>query len=122
VGFESGGLGAAHAMENGLASVKEAEEYLHGELVAIGVLASLFLTDKSSELIDEVYCFCESVGLPTTLADIGLGKKSEKELMGIADVASQVGFMSNEACPITKEAVYAALKAADAEGRRRKTA
>ena len=36
VGFESGGLGAAHGIENGLGIVKEAEEYLHGELVAVG--------------------------------------------------------------------------------------
>jgi glycerol dehydrogenase len=121
VGFESGGLGAAHGIENGLGSVKEAEEYLHGELVAVGVLASLFLTDKSSDLIDEVYCFCESVGLPTTLSEIGLGKISDSQLIGIAEVASQVDFMNNEACPVTKETVYAALKAADAEGRRRKS-
>jgi hypothetical protein len=32
----------------------------------VGTLASLFLTGKSPALIDEVYTFCEDVGLPIT--------------------------------------------------------
>ena len=46
--------------------------YYHGEKVAFGTLAGLFLEPRPPSLIDEVYAFCKSVGLPTTLARIGL--------------------------------------------------
>ena len=67
LGFESGGLAAAHSIHNGLTRLDATHAFLHGEKVAIGVLAELFLTDQPSQVISEVYDFCESVGLPTTL-------------------------------------------------------
>lgn len=67
LGFESGGLAASHAIHNGLTVLEPTHGFLHGEKVAFGVLASLFLTDKPAETIATVYTFCESVGLPTTL-------------------------------------------------------
>jgi glycerol dehydrogenase-like iron-containing ADH family enzyme len=50
------------------------------ERVALGVLASLFLNDQPKALINEVYSFSESVGLPTTLANLGLTGVSPDEL------------------------------------------
>ena len=72
LGFESGGLGACHAIHNGLTVLPETHSAWHGEKVTIGVLAALFLTDQPAEMVERVYGFCESVKLPTTLADIGL--------------------------------------------------
>lgn len=46
LGFESGGLAACHAIHNGLTQLHQTHGYWHGEKVAIGVLSSLFLTDK----------------------------------------------------------------------------
>ena len=43
VGFESGGLAAAHAIHNGLTALPETHAMLHGEKVAFGVLAQLVL-------------------------------------------------------------------------------
>jgi len=120
LGFESGGLGAAHAIHNGLTVLEPTHHYFHGEKVAIGTLASLFLTDKEPELIDEVYTFCEEVGLPTTLAEIGLDKVSDADLMKVAEAACAPGeTIHNELIPITPQRVFWALKAADAEGLRR---
>ena len=65
LGFESAGLASAHSIHNGLTRLPGTHDYYHGEKVAIGVLAGLFLADRSGELIDEVYDFCESIGLPT---------------------------------------------------------
>ncbi|MGB9863850.1 MAG: glycerol dehydrogenase [Candidatus Saccharicenans sp.] len=122
LGFESGGLAAAHAIHNGLTVLEQTHKYYHGEKVAIGVLASLFLTDKPAEVIDEVYNFCQEVGLPVTLEEIGLGKASDEELMKVAEAACQPQeTIHNEPVPVTPYAVFAALKAADAEGKRRKT-
>ncbi|WP_026487257.1 glycerol dehydrogenase [Caldanaerobius polysaccharolyticus] len=121
IGFESGGLAAAHAIHDGLTVLEQTHKYYHGEKVAYGTLASLFLTDKSADVIDEVYSFCESVGLPTTLSDIGLGKASDEELMKVAESACAEGeTIYNEPIPISPEVVLSALKAADAYGKKRK--
>jgi len=120
VGFESGGMGAGHAIHNGLTVLPQTHSYFHGEKVAIGVLASLFLADKPSELVDEVYTFCEEVGLPTTFADIGLEDVTDEELMKVADRAVVKGeSIHHELVPITAEGVVASLKMADAMGRYR---
>jgi len=121
VGFESGGMAAAHAIHNGLTVLPQSHGYFHGEKVAIGVLASLFLTDKPSALIDEVYEFCEEVGLPTTLAGIGLGDVSDDDLRRVAEVSTVKGeSIHHEPMVVTAEMVVAALKVADAEGRSRR--
>ena len=120
LGFESGGLASCHAIHNGLTALDETHHYWHGEKVAIGVLASLFLTDKPAGLIDEVFTFCEDVGLPTTLAEIGLEKVTDEQLMIVAERACATGeTIYHEPIPVTPQMVFAALKAADAEGRRR---
>lgn len=121
LGFESGGLGACHAIHNGLTALEGTHAYYHGEKVAIGVLGELFLTDKDSGLIDEVYAFCEAVGLPTTLADVGLENVSEQDLRRVAEKACTQGeTIYNELVPISVESVLAAIKAADAYGKARK--
>ena len=120
LGFESGGLASCHAIHNGLTVLEQTHHYWHGEKVAFGVLASLFLTDKPADLIDEVYTLCEEVGLPTTLADIGLGEVSDADLMKVAEAACAEGeTIHNEPIPVTPAMVFAALKTAGAEGRRR---
>ena len=94
--------------------------YYHGGKVAIGVLAGLFLADRPSELIDEVYGFCESVGLPTTLSAIGISDASDTELRLVAQAACAEGeTIHHEACPVSPEAVFAAIRTADPVGRNR---
>lgn len=123
LGFESGGLAAAHAIHNGLTVLPQTHSYWHGEKVAFGTLAMLMLTDRDPEIIDTVYTFCQQVGLPITLEDIGLKQVSDEELMKVAKAACNEGeTMHNEPCEISPENVMAALRAADAEGRRRKLA
>lgn len=120
LGFESGGLATAHSIHNGFTSLAPTHAYLHGEKVAIGTLTSLFLTDKSREQIDEVYQFCEAVGLPTTLAGIGLEAATAQDLQQVAEVACKEGeTIHNEPQPVTPTDVVAALQAADAYGQDR---
>ena len=121
LGFESGGLGAAHSIHNGLTALPEVRGRYHGEKVAFGVLASLFLTDKPLALIDEVYALCAKLGLPSTLADLGLEGVTDQELLRVAEKTCAEGeCIHNEPVEISPLLVQAALKAADAEGRRRK--
>jgi len=121
LGFESGGLATAHAIHNGLTALKPTHNYFHGEKVAIGTLASLILTDKDSETIDTIFGFCETVGLPTTLADIGLENVSDEELMKAAETACAEGeTIHNEPFEVTPEKVFYALKTMNAIGLERK--
>lgn len=121
LGFESGGLAAAHAIHNGLTVLEQTRKYYHGEKVAIGTLASLFLTDKPTDIVEEVFSLCEAVGLPTMLSDIGLEGVSDEDLMKVSDAACAEGeTIHNEPIPITSVMVFSALKTVEAEGRRRK--
>jgi hypothetical protein len=76
---------------------------------------------RAEEEVDTVYSFCESVGLPTTLADIGLGTADWQRLM----VASQKSCaphqpIHHEKGIITSGRVLEAMLAADAVGRWRR--
>jgi glycerol dehydrogenase len=120
VGFESCGIAAAHGFQIGFTILKETHSFLHGEIVAFGTLASLFLTDKSRLTIDEVYTFCQSVGLPTTLSEIGLPDVSDSQLVQVANSAmDKDNPIHNELAPVTPELIIGAIKAADHEGRSR---
>ena len=121
LGFESGGLAAAHAIHNGLTTHQSTHEFYHGEKVAIGVQAMMFLTDNPSGKIDQAFDFCEDVGLPITLAEIGLGDATDADLLQIATAACADGeTIHNEPVEVTPRRVLHCLKAADAEGRRRR--
>ena len=120
VGFESAGLAAAHAIQDGFSALDKDHKYYHGEKVAFGLLVSLFLTDKSSAMVDEVYSFCESVGLPTTLAALGLAGVSDPEIGKVASIAcAEKETIHNELIPVTPESIVAAIRVADEEGVRR---
>ena len=121
VGFESGGLASAHAIHNGLTALEETHAYYHGEKVAFGVLAGLQLTEAPPEESNIVFSFCEEVGLPTTLADIGLANVDRDRLMLVAERACAPGSsIHHEAGKITPEKVLHAMLSADALGKRRK--
>ncbi len=121
LGFESAGLAAAHAIHNGLTSLVETHSFYHGEKVAFGVLAGLQLTDASPAESEAVFSFCEEVGLPTTLADIGLGDAGREKLMAAAEMACTPGQpMSHAAGTISPEDVFNAMLVADAIGQARR--
>src|SRR6266571_5064036 len=85
LGFESSGLAAAHAIHNGLTTAPPTHEFFHGEKVAYGVLVQLILEGKPRSLLMQVLEFASEVGLPLTLADIGLGELDRDMLHRIAE-------------------------------------
>jgi len=106
-----------------LTRLEGTHDYYHGEKVAIGALAGLFLTDRPGRLIREVYEFCEAVGLPTTLAHVGIPNATADQLRIVAEAACAEGeTIHHEPCPISPEAVVAALRTADKFGRDRRRA
>jgi glycerol dehydrogenase len=121
LGFESGGLASAHSIHNGLTQLAGTHDFYHGEKVVIGVLAGLFLADRPKAVIEEVYRFCRAVGLPTTLAQVGLANVTDDELRIVAERACIEGeTIHHEACRVTPQDVLASLKTADEYGRQRR--
>lgn len=119
IGFESGGLAAAHAINDGFAYVPAAHGMYHGEKVAYGLLCQLLLEGAPQEEWDEVFGFCKTVGLPITLADLGIKKPVEAELRKVAEAACvPTQSTKNVRANITPDEVYAAILKVDELGRK----
>lgn len=118
LGFESGGLAAAHAIHDGLTILEGTHKYMHGEKVAFGTIAQLVLENAPEKELEEVFEFCMSLGLPVCLEDIGVTEISKEELRAVAEKAC----IPEESIyampfPVTVESVMAAIVAADAAGK-----
>jgi glycerol dehydrogenase-like iron-containing ADH family enzyme len=84
---------AAHAIHNGLTHLPACHDFLHGEKVAYGILVQLRLQETNggdklaatarSQLIQ----FYRQIGLPVTLADLGLGNIGLMDLRRAAELA-----------------------------------
>jgi glycerol dehydrogenase len=118
LGFESSGLAAAHAVHNGLTAAHDTHSYYHGEKVAFGLLVQLVLEGVPSPTLEKVMAFSSDVGLPITLAEIGLTKLTRDHLDPIARRATAPGeTIHNEPFEVTPDMVADAILAADALGR-----
>eukprot|EP00798_Chlamydomonas_sp_ICE-L_P026052 gene26052-11752_t len=115
LGAESGGLAAAHAIHNGLVFLPESHGMLHGEKVAFGTIAQLFLEGELQEAHD-VIDFCIKVGLPTCFRDLGIEINNEK-LKLIAQHCMGEGTSAWNMGPVlTEESLITAMIEADAAG------
>lgn len=118
IGFESGGLAGAHAIHNGFTALPETHAVYHGEKVAFGTLTQLVLEGAAKDELADVYEFCQSVGLPTTLAQLGITDVTEEKIRAVAELASvESESIHNMPFTVTADKVYAAIMAADAIGR-----
>lgn len=91
LGFESGGLAAAHAIHNGLTAVPHTHGLTHGEKVNVGTLTQLVLEGAPRA---EVVAFVElttRIGLPNTLTEVGLGVDDVEALTTVARAATAEG-------------------------------
>ena len=57
---------------------KDPRKFLHGELVAVGILAQLYVNGMDESYIDSVRNFYRSIHVPTTLTDLGLELDDEQ--------------------------------------------
>lgn len=111
IGFESGGVATAHAIHHGLCELDDVHAVLHGEKVAIGVLAGLLIQKRLDEF-SQISDFCQSVRLPTRLSDIGITEPDISKLETVARRACRPGeIIHNEPQPVKEEDVVSALKA-----------
>ena len=92
VGFESGGLAAAHAIHNGFTALTGDIHHLtHGEKVAYGTLTQLFLENRPKEELEKYIRFYQKIGMPTTLAELHLENASYDDLLKVGKQATIEG-------------------------------
>lgn len=121
VGAESGGLAAAHAVNNGMSVVPDLHKAQHGEKVAFGLLTQLVLENAPKHEFDEVIRIMKVVGLPLTLQDMGLVNFVEAEWRKVAEIAcDKHDTMVNMPKKVTSEELYQAIIAANSLAERYK--
>ena len=114
VGFESGGLAAAHAVATALTIIPEVHaSVLHGEMVAIGVLTQLVL-EKDVDEYERALALFKKLGLPVRLGEIGLDADRDAEaLKTVASVAVGIPIIGNEPFEVTAGDIHAAMLEVD---------
>jgi glycerol dehydrogenase len=117
VGFESGGLAAAHAMAAGLTVVPVLHrDYLHGELVSIGLISHLLL-EKNPDEAFRVAALLSKLGLPVRLEQFKLDIKRDAKILREAMAAAMTApFAVNEPFDLNTEKLFCALCEADRLG------
>ncbi|MYX54401.1 iron-containing alcohol dehydrogenase, partial [Streptomyces sp. SID8382] len=119
LGFESGGLAAAHAVHNGLTAVPQTHGLAHGQKVNIGSLTQLVLEGAPTSDIREFVEFTTRVGLPTTLTEVGLNVDDDAELRTVAEAATAEGeTIHSMPFEVHSEDVVSALKSIERFARR----
>lgn len=117
LGVECVGCAGAHSLNSGFSAVEACRNYTHGEIVAFGTLCQLVLENRPKAEIEEVLAFSTSVGLPVTLAEIGLEASMETDLRRVAERAAKARHIVAEPVTVNSEIIYHAILAADAMGR-----
>jgi len=117
LGFESNGTAASHAINDGLTAIPTKEIFYHGEKVAFGVLCELMMENADDAAVDEVYSFCVDVGLPVTLAQLGVTSVTEETLNTIADAALHNVIHAEPMMVVTRETIKSAIITADSLGK-----
>jgi glycerol dehydrogenase len=121
LGFESGGVAVAHALSEGFSVIPEIHHYLHGETVAFGLLVHLILEGRPADILEQIYRFNLSVGLPVTLSDLGCGKADQHRLRQVGEAAAEPGKPShNMPFPVTGDMIFDAIMKADSLGQQLK--
>lgn len=124
VGFESGGLAAAHGLHNGLTVLPEVSKVLHGEKVAFTTLVQLQLEEKynnrSNTVFNQLASFYRKVGLPLTLKQLGIDGAPDEVLAKVRQVAAKAcqkgGNIYHMPFPINEALVCEAILVTDKRG------
>ena len=121
---ESGSLAADKTLAEldihhryGLTVLEETHKFFHGEKVAFGAIVQLVLENAPQEELERTIKYCQSVGLPTCFADLGVTEVTPEKVMKVAIGATAEGeTIHNMPFPVTAEMVCGAIFAADKLG------
>lgn len=119
LGFESTGLAMCHAIANAFTLLPQCHSKYHGEKVAYGCLVELELYDPLG-IKEKAYEFFKKIGLPVTLAEMGLTDATREQIMVLAeDVArnDESQYSHNEPYLFDAAKIAEAIIAVDRKGR-----
>ena len=118
LGFESGGLAAAHGVGMSFTALPNVHDrYLHGEMVAFGLMTQLTLEDRAAEA-ERVARLLIDLGLPVTLQQLSVDRSDAESLTIVARGAAEFPFTANMQTDIGLEAILEAIALADSVGDR----
>ncbi|WP_286240199.1 glycerol dehydrogenase [Neptuniibacter halophilus] len=116
LGFECAGLAAAHAVAQALTVLEEVDHnYLHGEMVALGVLVQLMLEQDHDEA-QRAARFFARVGLPVNSAQLGFSHTDQAAMAAVISATLVFPFIGNMATTVTADNLTAAFAAVEALG------
>lgn len=113
VGFMNCGCAGAHGVHNGISELRESQKYLHGEKVSFGLICELIIENASSEYINEIIAFLDSLDLPVTMEQLGVECSEENLAIIIDHTIYKNSLIHREPCVITAAVVKDAIKAAN---------
>ena len=87
IGFEGCGVAAAHAISQGFSLIDDLHGNLHGEEVGAALLSQLVLENRSMDFLRELMDFYRRIGIPHSLACLGLNNPSPEQYRRIAEFA-----------------------------------
>lgn len=103
----------AHIFYNTSTGIHREKEYLHGEIVSFGVMV-LHAYAENQEELEKIAAFNKKMGLPITLADVGI---VEENLEAMAEAAPNTTEWQRAEFPLSKERFIQAMKYADSYGK-----
>lgn len=99
----------AHSVHDALTAIPATSGVVHGAKVAYGIMVQLMAEGKEDE-VKELIPFYEKVGLPYSLASIGVDSVNAENIRGIAERAVGTSTAFDQAVPgITEEEVVRAI-------------
>lgn len=119
LGFECGGLCAAHSVHNGLTLCPQTHAYTHGEKVSFGLCTQLWMEGRPTQEIETVLQWQHRMGLPITLADVGLDASDDDLISQVAERTVQRGeTVHNSPFEVTSHLIAQNMKIANHVGER----
>ena len=104
----------AHAFYNGSTAIHRDGHYLHGQVVSFGVMVLFAYTGDEEELA-RYAAFNKKLGLPVTLAEIGLSEDDLLDIRALAEHSNE--WMQKKPEPVDPDRFIEAIRKADAYGR-----
>lgn len=97
VAFENTGLSIAHAVATELGAIEPVrKQSLHGEHAAYGTLVQAVAEKRPEDELRTLFSFCDEIGMPRRLADLGLPAVDEKTIADLAARCANSPFMINQ--------------------------
>ena len=108
VGFESGGLAAAHAIGDSFSIMRPGWQFLHGERVAFGTMVQLLL-EGDIDGLRKVTEFAKRTGLPYRLEQFGIAATDKEVIRQVAKKAAEAESMKNMPFVISSQDIENAM-------------